>query len=154
MGFDLFHIDRFLHTGHLIDLSAVVQNGRGIGNRSGVRLEVHNVNFVETEESHKQSNIRLGECVASNEPLLLECFLDFIKCVCQFCNGLVVCSLGLRKSTTVHPVIEAGIHPVVDRIDTLNQGVWTDIEVRILSKGIELGIQHSNNFSRSVANGY
>ena len=100
MCFDLFHIHRFSHTSHLVDLSAIIEQIRGVHNTSSVGLKVNHIDLVETKQCHKKPNVGQSKGISSYVPLPTQNLLRAIKRSGELGNGFVVCFLGGCKSTS------------------------------------------------------
>mmetsp|Transcript_8255 Transcript_8255/g.31040 ORF Transcript_8255/g.31040 Transcript_8255/m.31040 type:complete len:236 (-) Transcript_8255:268-975(-) len=146
-------MDRPLDGGNLEELAAVVHEMRVFANRLPVRLEIHDIHFVEADERHEQAHVCLRQLVACDVPLPGQDVLAAIQRSEEVHEGRLVGLLGAGEATAVDAVVDAGIDPGVDGVDLLLQVLRAQVELGVLAEAIlvERRVEHADDLRALVA---
>ena len=71
--------------------------------------------------------------------------LQYILVLDDSRKGLLVRLLLGGKATSVHAVVDGGIHPLIHRINLLFEVLWVDVNFRFLGNPIEGVVEHAYN---------
>ena len=150
VGLNVVHVDSLLDSGHLVNLAAIVQDARSVRDAACVGFEINNVNFVETDQSHKETNICFRKGITSNEALLLENLVHLVKGSSQFFDGLVVCALGHGESTAVNTIVQTRVDPFIDGFNFFAHAFRIDVDFGVLGKFVHFRVEHANDFTAFI----
>ena len=128
MSLDLFHVHCFLHSWHLINLSAIIENRWRRRNTLSACLEINKVYLVKTKKSDNQADVGLSKLIACYVPLLLKNFINPVKRLCELGDGLVIGFLRLREPTSIDPVVDSRINPFIHCFNLLLQLIGIEVK--------------------------
>mmetsp|Transcript_9622 Transcript_9622/g.34151 ORF Transcript_9622/g.34151 Transcript_9622/m.34151 type:complete len:471 (-) Transcript_9622:483-1895(-) len=146
----MIHTHRLCHTRDLVNILDVVEDVWILSHHFPVGFEVHDVHFIETNESHEEPQIGFGKSVATQEPTTRQDFFTPIKRVEQFIKCFFIRFLSRCKSTAIDTIVDGGVGPRIDGIDLLPEFFWIEVDSWFFCKFVELRIEHADDVFRFV----
>ena len=153
-------------------LHPFVEVGIVVSNGSDIALEVLMVNWVESNDSGKKSNVRLGQFPANQVLFALEHLLESIQRLEQRSDRRLVCSrlrseprsicestrssisfpLVVMMNRLTHTVIDGIVDPLVRSVDLSLEISGVEVDLREFGgeEGVEARVEHSDDVGRLV----
>jgi len=123
-----------------------------VSDRTQVALEVSDVHRVETNDRHKQPDIRLCKRIPDEIVLAGQHLLEAIETLKERVHRLLVRLLRSREPSLVHAIVDGIVHPRVDRVDLLAVLFRVDIDRRFGGGNqlVEGGVEDADDFRAFV----
>mmetsp|Transcript_20502 Transcript_20502/g.51984 ORF Transcript_20502/g.51984 Transcript_20502/m.51984 type:complete len:228 (-) Transcript_20502:394-1077(-) len=150
VGLDVVHVGGAAYARHLVQLPHVVGQVGVVADEVPVGLEVHHVHLVKPDERHVQPDVRLRDAGPSDVALLGKDALAPVQRAEQLPEGLLVRGLLGGEAAAVHAVVDAGVHPLVDRVDLSAQGLRVQVQLRVLGQVVEGRVEHAQDLAALV----
>jgi len=116
-----------------------------------VSLKVDDIDLIKADECREEANVGEGEGFAGEELATIgKKGLKFVKRAKEVPDCTVVGFLGGSESALVDTVVDALVSPVIDSLLGRDETSGVQVELCVLGKFVESGVEHEDDFGALV----